>query len=277
MRVGDFARMGNVSSRTLRFYCQVGLLMPVGVDPGNGYRHYEPRQLAQLHRIQEFKEMGFSLSEIREFSRRRLSTAEWRELFYERRAALVDKIKQNCRSLAQLDAHLDMLETNRGTALESVCLRQIQPTWVVSLRDKIHRYEEAEELFEEVERHIDLANLSEPRAALWHACANTGSTIDCEVLRFLKRPIPGRRPLRTFQLPATTVASVFHLGGDRTLEHAYRVLSAWLATSSYRLAGPKCEIYWQEARGSKLESLTEIQFPVVQARRRKRPMQIGAA
>jgi DNA-binding transcriptional MerR regulator len=278
MRVGDFARLGNVSSRTLRFYCQVGLLVPAHVDSGNGYRHYEPRQLAQLHHIQEFKEMGLSLSEIRELLKRQLTAGELRELFRERRASLLDKIKQDSRRLAQLDAHLRALETNRSAALQSVYLRQTQPVWVVSLREKIHRYDEAEQMFEEVERRVDPANLSGQRAALWHTCANEGPTIDCEVLRFLKRPIPGPRALRTFQLPGTTVASIFHLGGDRTLDHAYRVLSAWLATSRYLLAGPKREIYWQEARpGNELESLTEIQFPVVQARRAKRAVQIRAA
>lgn len=33
MRIGDFARMGNVSLRTLRFYSQAGLLRPAHVDP----------------------------------------------------------------------------------------------------------------------------------------------------------------------------------------------------------------------------------------------------
>src|SRR5437899_3245434 len=106
MRVGDFARLGNVSSRTLRFYCQLGLLMPAQVNPGNGYRFYDPRQLAQLHQIREFKEMGFTLSEIRELLKPRLSVGELRELFRERRAALLDKIKQDSRRLVQVDAHL---------------------------------------------------------------------------------------------------------------------------------------------------------------------------
>ncbi len=278
MRVGDFARLGNVSTRTLRFYCHVGLLMPAHVNPGNGYRFYDPRQLAKLHQILEFKEMGLSLSEIRELLRRPLTAGELRQLFRERRAALLDKIKQDSRRLAQVDERLRVLEANRRSASRGVLLRQTQPVWVVSLREKIHRYDEAEEMFEEVEHRVGSANLSAERAALWHSCANEGPTIDCEVLRFLKRPIPARGTLKTFQLPASTVASVFHMDGDRTLDHAYRVLSDWLATSPYRLAGPKCEIYWQEALpDNEVESLTQIQFPVVQARHARRAAQIRAA
>ena len=278
MRVGDFARLGNVSSRTLRFYCQLGLLMPAQVNPGNGYRFYDPRQLAQLHQIREFKEMGFTLSEIRELLKPRLSVGELRELFREGRAALLDKIKQDSRRLVQVDAHLSALEANRSGSSPRVLLRQTHPVWVVSLREKINRYEEAEAMFEEVEHRVGPANLSGERAALWHSCANEGPTIDCEVLRFLKRPIPTPGHFKIFQLPAATVASLFHMGGDRTLDHAYRVLSAWLATRPFRLAGPKREIYWQEAKPDDgVKSLTEIQFPVVQAPHVGRATKIRAA
>src|SRR5258706_3651129 len=246
MRVGDFARLGNVSSRTLRFYCQVGLLIPAHVNSVNGYRFYDPRQLAQLHRIQEFKEMGLSLSEIRELLKRRLTIGEWRELFRERRAALLDKLKQDSRRLVQLEAHLSALEDNPNVVSPKVLLRQTHPLWVVSLREKIHRYEEADAMFEEVEHRVGSTILSRERAALWHTCAHESPAIDCEVLRFLKRPTPVRGNLKTFQLPAITVASLLHLGGDRTLDHSYRTLFVWLAANPFGLAGPKREIYWRE-------------------------------
>ncbi len=278
MRVGDFARLGNVSSRTLRFYCQIGLLMPAHVNPVSGYRFYDPRQLAQLHRIREFKEMGLSLSEIRELLKRRLTVGELRELFGERCAMLRDKIKQDSQRLLQVEAHLSALEANPSVIAAKVLLRHTHPVWVVSLREKIHRYEEAEAMFEEVEHRLGPANLSPERAALWHTCAHEGPTIDCEVLRFLKQPISVPGNLKAFQLPAITVASLFHLGDDRTLDHAYRTLSAWLASSQFRIAGPKREIYWHEAQhDNELQSLTEIQFPVVQARHLERDTRIRAA
>lgn len=75
-----------------------------------------------------------------------------------------------------------------------------------------------------------------------------------------------------------TVASVVHFGGDQTIEGSYRALAAWLASSEFRLCGPKREIYWVEAvRGAESEALTEIQFPVVQARDAKRARGIRAA
>jgi MerR family regulatory protein len=53
--IGDFARLGNVSVRTLRYYEQLGLLMPAAVDPETGYRSYSAYQLSRLHRIVALK------------------------------------------------------------------------------------------------------------------------------------------------------------------------------------------------------------------------------
>jgi len=278
MRIGDFARLGNVSPRTLRFYGQAGLLWPAHIKPENGYRHYDPRQLARLHQIQMFKEMGLSLAEIRELLARRSTSAELREVFRERRSALLKRMQEDSRRLARIDTRVRALQGRRNAASPEVQLRQTQPVWVVSLREKIHRYEEAEAMFEEVERRMGTARVSGERAALWHSCANAGPTIDCEVLRFLKQPASLRGDLRTFQMPAATVASVFHFGGDRTIEDSYRALAEWLTFSEFRLCGPKREIYWVEARpGAEADALTEIQFPVVQARDAKRARGIRAA
>ena len=278
MRIGDFARLGNVSPRTLRFYGQAGLLRPAHVKPESGYRHYDPRQLAQLHQIQLFKEMGLSLGEIRALLAGRATAAELREVFRERRSALLKRMQEDSGRLARIDARMRALEGHRNAASPEVQLLQTRPAWVVSLREKIHRYEEAEAMFEEVERRVGPARVSGERAALWHSCANEGPAIDCEVLRFLKQPASLRGNLRTFQLPAATVASVVHFGGDQTIQESYRTLAAWLASSEFRLCGPKREIYWVEAvRGAESEALTEIQFPVVQARDAKRARGIRAA
>ncbi len=179
MRIGDFARLGNVSLRTLRFYGQAGLLRPAYVNPDNGYRHYDPRQLAQLHQIHVLKDMGLSLLEIRHLLRRRLTAGQLRTLFRESRTALVTKMQEDAGRLARIDARLRALEGKPSGASPEVLLRQTHPVWVVSLREKIHRYEEAEGMFEEVERRVGTAHLFGERAALWHSCANEGPTIDC--------------------------------------------------------------------------------------------------
>ena len=48
LKIGEFARLAQVSPRTLRHYASLGLLAPASVDPSTGYRYYEVHQLADL-------------------------------------------------------------------------------------------------------------------------------------------------------------------------------------------------------------------------------------
>ncbi|MGE5131774.1 MAG: MerR family transcriptional regulator [Gemmatimonadota bacterium] len=49
--IGEFARLGAVSIRTLRHHDEIGLLPPAEADPVTGYRSYSAEQLRQLNRI----------------------------------------------------------------------------------------------------------------------------------------------------------------------------------------------------------------------------------
>ena len=61
--VNKLARLSGVSSRTLRFYDEIGLLKPAFYGE-NQYRYYEEEQLLMLQQILFFRELGFPLSDI---------------------------------------------------------------------------------------------------------------------------------------------------------------------------------------------------------------------
>jgi DNA-binding transcriptional MerR regulator len=63
--VKQLSRLAGVSTRTLRYYDQIGLLCPTR-NPGNGYRVYDTQALLQLQQILFFREMDFSLEDIQE-------------------------------------------------------------------------------------------------------------------------------------------------------------------------------------------------------------------
>jgi DNA-binding transcriptional MerR regulator len=63
--IGEFARLGGVSVRTLRHYDEIGLLRPARVDQDTGYRGYTADQLGQLNRVMALKELGLSLTQAR--------------------------------------------------------------------------------------------------------------------------------------------------------------------------------------------------------------------
>jgi DNA-binding transcriptional MerR regulator len=65
LTIGDFSRMTHLSIKTLRHYHQVGLLEPVDVDPGNGYRHYDTDQVPTAQVIRRFRDLGMPVNEVK--------------------------------------------------------------------------------------------------------------------------------------------------------------------------------------------------------------------
>ena len=64
LTIGEAARTAGVSVRTLHHYDQIGLLSPNKMSEG-GYRLYGPKELARLEQILFFRELEFSLEDIR--------------------------------------------------------------------------------------------------------------------------------------------------------------------------------------------------------------------
>ena len=64
MRINEVAKVSRVSSRTLHYYDEIGLLRPTKLE--NGYRVYTENDLDKLQQILFYKFLGFKLSKISE-------------------------------------------------------------------------------------------------------------------------------------------------------------------------------------------------------------------
>jgi len=64
-RIGDFAKRCKTTIKTLRYYDQLGLLMPDYIDTSTNYRYYGPEKVEEMRKITELKDIGFTLDEIK--------------------------------------------------------------------------------------------------------------------------------------------------------------------------------------------------------------------
>jgi DNA-binding transcriptional MerR regulator len=64
MQIGDLAARAGVSTRTLRYYEELGIIEPVARTNG-GFRQYGADQLRRLQIIQGLKALGFELEQVR--------------------------------------------------------------------------------------------------------------------------------------------------------------------------------------------------------------------
>jgi DNA-binding transcriptional MerR regulator len=63
--IKELADMAGVTTRTLRYYDQLGLLVPAEIGQ-NGYRYYDHKNLLRLQQILFFKELDVPLRDIKE-------------------------------------------------------------------------------------------------------------------------------------------------------------------------------------------------------------------
>ncbi len=93
--IGKMAKANRVTVATLRLYDNMGLLAPVYTDEQSGYRYYDIRQASRLDFIRYMRDLGLSLSDIRD-----LLEQEEITLIEEK---LIEKRKQIYRQLAELN------------------------------------------------------------------------------------------------------------------------------------------------------------------------------
>ena len=64
LTIGDFSKATHLSVKMLRHYHEVGLLEPVEVDVGSGYRRYSAEQIVRAQVIRRFRDLEMPLEDI---------------------------------------------------------------------------------------------------------------------------------------------------------------------------------------------------------------------
>jgi len=259
-KIGEFSRLCQIPVKTLRYYDEIGLLRPASTDAASGYRHYSADQVEALNRILVFKDLGFSLREIRALVSEAVPVDQMRSMLVCKHEALERGVAAERARLARAAARLEAIAGSGQPAAHDVALRRFGARHVASLRATVGSHDEGEGLFDELEHGVGARGMRRQRAAIWHSCSD--AAIDCEVVVFLSSPVACGGRVRIREMPGERVASLVYRGDSEYLA-AYRAIRTWIAVSGVDVVGPKREIFL--AAGPDAESVTEIQFPVGQA------------
>lgn len=100
--VGELARRGGVTVRTLQYYDSCGLLSPSEYTEG-GRRLYGRKDVVRLQQILFLKSMGFSLEEIRDKVLPTESAEELAQAFEQQRKVFAEQIAHIEQTVAELD------------------------------------------------------------------------------------------------------------------------------------------------------------------------------
>lgn len=66
-KIGEFSKMVDIPTRTLRYYADCGVLEPSHVDPLTGYKYYSEEDITECEFIKLLKSLDFTLDEIKKY------------------------------------------------------------------------------------------------------------------------------------------------------------------------------------------------------------------
>jgi DNA-binding transcriptional MerR regulator len=117
--IGAAAQRLGVSERALRYYQQLGLLVPACTTPG-GLRRYSPADLARVERIRELQSLlGLNLDEIAVVLRNEDRIAQIRRTWHDKLTSDQERRQLTRECLALQQSLRDTVEAKRA-ALESL-------------------------------------------------------------------------------------------------------------------------------------------------------------
>lgn len=102
--ITELAKIAGISTRTLRFYDQIGLLKPAGTN-ASGYRVYGSSEIDLLQQIMYYRELGVNLGRLKEI----MHSQNFDEL---------DALKEHLRMLIEERDRLDRLIENVNKTID---------------------------------------------------------------------------------------------------------------------------------------------------------------
>jgi DNA-binding transcriptional MerR regulator len=179
-RIGEFSNLSGVSTKSLRFYDQIGLLRPASVDSRTRYRHYHPQPLEELASIIALKNLGVPFAGVRHLLSGVESGKSRRDLLTELKRTIEQSIQTAAQTLQRVNAALDELDADNSGAVPVASVRAIVKSYA-----EILRFEQ--ELLNTLPRHC----VGDLRGVLWHRCGDSGA-LEGEPFVALKHRVPLR-------------------------------------------------------------------------------------
>ena len=168
---GKLSEISGVSSRTLRYYDEIGLLKPSFINE-SGYRYYDDKEVALLQQILFYKKRGFDLHTIKEIIYRKdfdLSSAlEEHLVSLEEEKKKIDSMINSVKlSIKSLKGEYNMSDKEKFEVFKKNLIDENERTYGKEIREKygddsinesnkkmLNMNEEDYKIFKELEENI---------------------------------------------------------------------------------------------------------------------------
>lgn len=278
-KIGDFSKFSRVSVRALRLYDQMELLTPIQVDQFTGYRYYSAEQIPRLNRIVAFKDLGFSLEQIRQLLNDQISPDQMRGMLRLKQAEVQQSIEAEQTRLRRIESRLQQIEQEESGTSGDVVLKRVEAQAIAAIREVLPICTDIKHLYDELEEElrcqkVEIAGISQ---VLWHDEEYRLNEVDAEVIIPVHLPSSETGRVKFYTLPEVEqMACLIHHGKHDALVQSFNTLLRWIEMNHYQIIGVNREIYWQPKftdtnfatvndLAADSDLIIEIQFPVRQA------------
>ena len=231
----------------LRYYDEINLLKPKMIDPHTGYRYYEVSQLDVVNRISCYKEMGISLSAIKEI----LQDNDNVQMIWKHISNRIDELKEEGQKIKNQLSHLENARNNFGKEevymQYSVVLKKIPERKVVSLRKIISSRDEDGLLWVELSQQLEKQNITLSKDCIsmeiYYDDEYKETDIDVEIQTAINCGGTDSGIVKFYTASELEVVSVTFRGSYDQRTQVSRAIAEWLETSDYEIDGPMMSIF----------------------------------
>lgn len=138
--VKRLSRMAGVSSRTVRYYDEIGLLKPARIN-SSGYRIYGKEEVDRLQQILFYRELGFNLDNIKKIINspsfdRAKALRQHREMLLAKRQQLDILIKNVEKTILSTEGRIKMSDKEKFEGFKKNMLEENERKYGKEIREK---------------------------------------------------------------------------------------------------------------------------------------------
>lgn len=272
LSIGEFATLGRVTVRLLRYYDEIDLLKPARVDPASNYRSYAPGQVPVLNRILQLRDFGIRLDDIAPIVHGELDSAAEQELLEAARSRLAGQVEDQTLRLARLDAYL---RTTGGEPMPDtieVEVTTVAPQRVAYLTGIAggwggqHIGPVVGPLFGQLDRGLTAAGITGagPGVAIYESLETGDATaVQVTAAMVVDDSVGAADGYRLTTLPGIESAAIaVHHGEMATIDQSWHALMDWAPSHGHELTGICREIYLTPGDRPQAEWVTQLVQPI---------------
>ncbi|MGG3836575.1 MerR family transcriptional regulator [Paenibacillus thiaminolyticus] len=270
LSIGEFSKICGVSTKTLRYYAEIGLIHPDEINPENGYRYYSIRQLKKMLLINRLKSYYFSLEEIKDILdwEEDQSEEKLRSALNRKRREVQEKIDAFAYALSQMNRDISNLEKGMPMMAHldhiEVQLVETPPINILSMRELMSSDDYAagygmyfSGLYAKIATE-KLTLLGAPMT-IYHSPEYNPAGNDTEFAIPVAEAVKGTR-----DFPGGLCAKSVLKGSYSELTSVYARLREWVENEGYELIKSPYEVYITDPNQAAVpeDIVTEVYFPV---------------